>query len=120
MHSTDMEIFLYLAVAVGVMNQFRSMGGALVLAIASSLFNSLVFPILRDSGIKDVANVLTADFNTLSSSTTSGETIVRARKVLSDGYNRQMILLCACGVAQVGAALVMWKRPQLRSPDRRK
>ncbi|KAK2601759.1 hypothetical protein QQS21_004643 [Conoideocrella luteorostrata] len=40
--------------------------------------------------------------------------------ILSDGYNRQIVLLCMYGVAQGVAAMLMWRSEQLRDPGRKK
>ena len=99
------------AVGMGAVSQLRPMGGAIILAITTSVFNSYTRPRL--------AEILgpTSGGN----SVLSGEFVARlpsdqrdsARAVLAHGYNLQMIVLCAFGAAQIPAALLMWRKKQI-------
>lgn len=95
---------------MGAGNQFRMMGGAIVIAISTSVFNSHVVPQLAGLGFSDT-NVLAELARELSSlpATTSNE----IRLVLAEGFNRQMLVLCGSAAAQIPVGLLMWKRKQV-------
>ncbi|KAF3061049.1 putative MFS-type transporter C16A3.17c [Daldinia childiae] len=97
------------SVAIGAANQFRTMGGAIGLAITTSIFNGYVASQLSHLGIEISITELTS---------TAKDTLpeglqTEIRSVLSDAYNRQMLVLCAFGAAQVPVALFLWKRKQI-------
>lgn len=95
---------------MGTGNQFRMMGGAIVIAISTSVFNSFVMPHLASLGFSG-SNVLAVLEQELSSLpiTTSNE----IRRILAQGFNRQMLVLCISAAAQVPAGLLMWKKKQI-------
>lgn len=94
---------------MGAANQFRIMGGAFGLAIATSVFNGYVSSQFARLGISisitDIASV------TLISLPPAVQD--ELRRVLSDGYNYQMVVLSVFGAAQLPAAMLMWKRKQI-------
>lgn len=97
------------AVGMGAANQFRVMGSAIGLAIATSVFDGYVEPRLAGIGIIDPVDQLTnVGLGSVSQSVKD-----QARLTLSEGYNRQMLVLCALSAAQIPAALLMWKRKQI-------
>ncbi|KAI1088164.1 putative efflux pump antibiotic resistance protein [Rostrohypoxylon terebratum] len=96
------------AVGMASANQFRTMGSAMGLAIATSVFNGYVLPHLSILGIQDPAAALITGQQFLSADLQD-----EGRLILSEGYNRQMTVLCALSAAQIPAALLMWKRKQI-------
>ncbi|KAK8134590.1 hypothetical protein PG984_006602, partial [Apiospora sp. TS-2023a] len=104
------------AVGMGSANQFRAIGSTLLVAVTTALFNGFVFPRLSELGISDPNRVI----ETYSHGGTTGipaDIWSDARRVLSEGYNRQMYALVACGVAQAASALLLWeKRPAVTTP----
>ena len=85
------------------------MGFAIGLAVVTSVFNAFVGSRLSQLGIIDPLSNLTPQ----AQSDLSPVLQTEIRKILSDGYNRQMLTLCAFGFAQIPAALMMWKRKQV-------
>ncbi|KAH8897431.1 putative efflux pump antibiotic resistance protein [Thozetella sp. PMI_491] len=96
------------AVALAAANQFRAMGGAIGLAVVTSIFNGHVGSQLVRLGITTPVPELT----TQSEASLTPQLRDDIRGILSGGYNQQMLVLCAIGAAQVPAALLMWKRDQ--------
>lgn len=102
------------AVALGSGSQFRMMGSAIAIAIATSVFNSYTGPRLADlvgqssTGSSSLAGLS----QTLNSLPPAIQTEVRL--VLARGYNWQMIVLCACAAGQIPAALLLWRKNQIR------
>lgn len=98
---------------MGAGAQFRMMGTAIVLAIATSVFNSYTKPklesILVDAGDSNFLLSLGRYLNGLPL-----ETQAAIKPVLAEGYNRQMIVLCICAVLQIPAALLMWQRKPIQ------
>ncbi|KAK5989756.1 hypothetical protein PT974_08016 [Cladobotryum mycophilum] len=84
-----------------------------MVAIATSVFNSYVLSQLRALGISDPSNL--AEMRGMVGATITPEVQESARRILSKGYNRQMLVLCACGAAQVPVALLMWKKTHIKS-----
>ncbi|GAB1315320.1 hypothetical protein MFIFM68171_05530 [Madurella fahalii] len=85
------------AVGMAIANQFRTMGSAMFLAIATSVFNGY----LGITGENAPAFVAV-----------SGQQ-EEARRTLSEGYNRQMLVLCAISAAQIPPTLLLWKGKQI-------
>ncbi|KAI1453480.1 putative efflux pump antibiotic resistance protein [Annulohypoxylon moriforme] len=96
------------AVGLASANQFRTMGSAMGLAIATSIFNGYTLPRFASLGIQDPAADLVTGQQFLPPALQE-----EGRYILSEGYNRQMIVLCAFSAAQIPAALLMWKRKQM-------
>ncbi|CAH0052188.1 unnamed protein product [Clonostachys solani] len=97
------------AVGMGAANQFRYMGSAFGLAIATSVFNGYGMSRLRDLGIAEPTELFLAGESDILPEST--QEVVR--QILSEGYNRQMLVLCAFAAAQVPATLLMFKRKQV-------
>ncbi|KAI0023771.1 MFS multidrug transporter-like protein [Xylariomycetidae sp. FL0641] len=96
------------AVGMAAANQFRTMGSAMGIAIATSVFNGLTLPKFADIGISGgVTDLVTGQ-------QPSGVTLPdNVRHILSEGYNRQMLVLCGFSAAQLPVAFLMWKRKPL-------
>ncbi|KAI0868252.1 putative multidrug resistance protein fnx1 [Hypoxylon argillaceum] len=95
------------AVALGAGSQFRFMGGAIVLAISTSIFNSYVRPrIESDLGISDpdaIVQILPSLSQALHEQT---------RKIFAVGYSHQILVLAVSAGLQIPATLLMWKKEQ--------
>ncbi|KAI1354865.1 putative multidrug resistance protein fnx1 [Xylaria sp. FL0043] len=97
------------ATALGAGSQFRLMGGAIILAISTSVFNGYVRPHLASQlGISDT------DTLTQVLSTFPRELQEEARVVLAVGYSRQMLVLAISAALQIPATLLLWQKKQLR------
>lgn len=97
------------AVAMGAANQFRIMGGAIGLAIVTSVFNGYV----RSQFARLNISVPITDLAGGAELTLPPSLQDDMRRVLSEAYNHQMLVLCALGAAQIPASLLMWKRKQI-------
>jgi hypothetical protein len=96
---------------MGAVAQLRPMGGVIILAIATSVFNSNTRGKLSDI----LGSVHGRDL--LSNDIISGldsDARERVRGILAHGYNLQMIVLCAFAAAQIPATLLMWRRKQIK------
>ncbi|CAH0056996.1 unnamed protein product [Clonostachys solani] len=98
------------AVGMGAANQFRYMGSAFALAIVTSVFNGYTGSRLEGLGVPGLTQTLVAGHGTDLGDT---DLEAEARRILSGGYNRQMLVLCGFAVAQVPAALLMWRKKQV-------
>lgn len=93
---------------MGAANQFRTMGSAFGLAITTSVFNGYTASHLRQLGLANAGSGLSpAQILNL-----PAEMQVDVRTTLSEGYNRQMIVLAALSAAQFPAAVLMWRKKQ--------
>ncbi|CAG8976533.1 hypothetical protein HYALB_00011010 [Hymenoscyphus albidus] len=101
------------AVGMGAVSQLRPMGGAIVLAITTSVFNNYTRPRLGE---------LLGPLGYGSSNVPTGELLTHlptdlreeARGILAHGYNLQMIILCAFAAAQIPATLLLWQKKPIR------
>ena len=81
-----------------------------MVAITTALFNGFVIPHLSELGISDPNRVI--ESYSQAETVISPEVWDEARHILSEGYNRQMFALVACGAAQAAVALLLWKQDQ--------
>lgn len=98
---------------MGAVSQLRPMGGVIVLAIATSVFNSHVRPEVAELLGLSLTEVR-ATLNGHLFGDLSPELLDRARIILAQGYNRQMVVLAAFAAAQIPATLLMWQKQQIR------
>ncbi|KUI69429.1 hypothetical protein VM1G_04971 [Cytospora mali] len=97
------------AVGMGAANQFRTMGSAFGLAIATSIFNGYTVAQLGNLEISDSGTSLApAQLAALPL-----DTQLTVRTILSEGYDCQMLALAVLTAAEVPAALLMWRRKQI-------
>jgi hypothetical protein len=97
------------AVGMGAANQFRWMGSAFGLAIATAVFNGYTSSRLEALGVPGLASdYIAGNQGALPESLQSS-----VRDVLSGGYNRQMIVLCAFSAAEIPVTFLLWKTPQI-------
>lgn len=92
------------AVGMAAANQFRTMGSAMGLAIATSIFNDYLAARFSNIAIIDVVD---------GKQTFPEAFQEEARIVLSEAYNRQMLVLCAFSSAQILTTLLMWRKDQV-------
>lgn len=83
-----------------------------MVAITTAVFNGFVLPQLSGLGISDPNRVI--ERYSQNETGISPEVWDEARHILSQGYNRQMFVLVACGGAQAAVALLLWKKNQIR------
>ncbi|OTA80297.1 hypothetical protein M434DRAFT_38029 [Hypoxylon sp. CO27-5] len=100
------------AVGLGTASQSRAMGSAIMVAISTSIFNDYVLSELSALGISDPSSLI--ETQNMTGIGASSELQDETKRILSEGYNRQMLVLCACGAAQAVVALLMWKKNQIR------
>ena len=101
----------YLAVAMSSMIQFRTMGGAVGLAVATTVMNSYVKSHLETFLSADqIAALLqtTEAFTALSPSLAH-----TAKSVLAQGYNLQMRIMIGFCAAQVPVGMLLWQKKQI-------
>ena len=92
---------------MGAIGQVRIMGGAIVLSIATSVFNSYTRPRLQSL-------LGTPDLEPNHSSSYDAVPDEAVRSIFAQGYNLQMVILAAFSGAQVLAVLLMWKRKHIK------
>lgn len=80
------------------------MGSAITAAVANSVYNGYTKPRLVDLNISDMA-----------ASSTSTTTKDMIKLIYAGGFNQQMVVLAAFAAAQIPAALLLWKKPQLKA-----
>lgn len=80
----------------------------------TSVLNGFVLPALVDLGVSSPQVAL--DEARFGSSPITVEDRDRMRVILSEGYNRQLLVICASSVAQALAVLLVWKKHQVTLP----
>ncbi|KAI0169916.1 major facilitator superfamily MFS-1 [Hypoxylon sp. FL1284] len=100
------------AVGFGASNQVRMVGSAIAMAVSTSVLNGTIKSPLATLLGSSGENELAALGQQLSSLPVDVQDEVRL--ILSKGYNRQMLVLCVCAAAQLPAALLLWKKNQIR------
>ena len=103
---------LFAAVAMSAMVQFRTLGGAVGLALVTAGFNGMVYNSLRQFLQPAQAKQLLQSTSELSSLSYSQATMARA--VFAEGYDIQMKIATGFCVAQLPAALLLWSKSQLK------
>lgn len=88
-------------------SQFRFIGSSMVLAIATSVFNSYTRSRLQDLGAGDPDSIVLI-LGTLPKAIQD-----QVRYTLAEGYSRQILVLCVSAALQVPASLLMWKKKAL-------
>lgn len=97
------------AVGMRGANHSRVMGSFIGLVMATSVFDAYVEPRLASIGIVDPVDQLTNP----GLGAVPGAVEFQVSLTLSEGYNRQMLVLCALTAAQIPAVLLMWKRKKI-------
>jgi len=91
------------ALVMGSASQFRMMGSAVAAAVVNSVLNGYTKPRIASLGLSTV--------DTLPSSAGADGDAVRL--VYAGGYNLQFVALAAFAAAQIPAALLFWRHPQI-------
>lgn len=86
-------------------------GSAIVIAISTSILNSYIRPELSTLlGISSNDSLLALGQSLAS---LSDEVQTEVRHILAEGYNRQMLVLCASAAAQIPSGLLLWRKEQI-------
>jgi hypothetical protein len=93
--------------------QFRTLGGAVFLAIASSVFLNFVRTNLSKLLPSQQVDAILKSTETLEF--IPAEDRVAVAEIFSKGYNLQFRILIVLSAAQFLAALLMWKKKQIRA-----
>ncbi|KAL9133605.1 MAG: hypothetical protein Q9175_005217 [Cornicularia normoerica] len=104
--SQEIVAAVYGAIGMGAVNQFRMMGGAIGLAIATSVFNGYLRSHLSATvSPQQMANTLplAAEISKLDQ-----DVQLTAREIFGQGYDLHMKILSGFGAAQIPASLLMW------------
>ncbi|KAF7949128.1 hypothetical protein EAE96_008297 [Botrytis aclada] len=100
-----------LSTASGAYYEFRIMGGAIGLAIATSIFNNYIRNHLRDVLPPDTLELLLQ--STFIIDGFPPELKAHIARVLAEGYNLQMKVTTGFAVAQTFTLALLWKRKQI-------
>ena len=90
------------------------MGGAIALAIVTSVFNGIIRPKLLPILTFDQYSALLQSSTAIDSFDPSLQQAVRT--ILSDAYNVQFRIMIGFGAAQIPAALLTWTRRTEAAP----
>lgn len=102
------------AVATAAVIQFRLMGGAIGLAIVTTVFNGVVRPRLEH--LLSLAQLGALLRSTAVIENFQPELQYMVRSILAEGFNVQMRIMIGFGAAQIPAALLMWRK-KLRTDE---
>ncbi|KAF2653158.1 MFS general substrate transporter, partial [Lophiostoma macrostomum CBS 122681] len=100
------------AVGLGAVTQLRVMGGAIVLSVATSVFNGYTRPLVANF-LRSINALADAIVSLQTLSKFSEQEQVTMRMILARGYSIQMYILCAFATAQLPAAWLLWRRRQV-------
>ncbi|KAJ5716723.1 MFS general substrate transporter [Penicillium malachiteum] len=101
--------------AMGAIAQFRIMGGAIGLAIATAIQHSYLRSHLSDCLTSGVIETILQSTSAIATLPTDSQTLVRATYAAS--YNMQMKFLAGMAGAQVITGITMWKRDPIIAPS---
>jgi hypothetical protein len=106
------KMLTIVALSMGAISQLRVMGGAIVLAIATSVFNSYTSPRLAEylSQYEMIANAV---YLAQSLARLSAVDRDEVRTILAMGFNRQMIVLSAFAASQIPTTALLWREKQI-------
>ncbi|KAL8724486.1 MAG: hypothetical protein Q9166_007920 [cf. Caloplaca sp. 2 TL-2023] len=99
------------AVALGTIAQFRVMGGAIGLAIVTSVLNSYVGSGLLAMLTPEQVKILLQTTSAITSLPVDVQDGVQ--QVFAKGYNIQFKILACFAAAQIPSSLIMWKKKQI-------
>ncbi|KAM0163278.1 hypothetical protein ACHAQE_003392 [Botrytis cinerea] len=100
-----------LSTASGAYYEFRIMGGAIGLAIATSIFNNYIRNHLHDVLPPDTLELLLQ--STFIIDSFPPDLRAHIARVLAEGYNLQMKVTTGFAVAQTFTLALLWKRKQI-------
>ena len=96
------------------MIQFRFLGGATILSIATAVGNSWVRHVVSDLLTTEELQGIFRSAATIGDLAAETEYVVRGHFVQS--FNLQMRILLGVAVAAVFSSLLMWQKPQVKVP----
>ena len=99
------------AIANSAVLQFRTMGGAIGLAIVTTVLNSYVK--FHLAGILSSVEIEALLRTTEAFATLAPDVAETARQVFGNGFNLQMRIMIGFSAAQVPAILLMWQKEQI-------
>ena len=85
------------------------MGSAFGIAIATSVFNSYTSPLFDGLGVPNVPEIFVAG----QQGSLQEALREQAREIISDGYNRQMLVMCAFAAAEIPVGFLIWRTKQI-------
>lgn len=94
--------------------QFRFLGGATILSIATAVGNSWVRHVLSEVLTTEALQGIFRSAATIGELPSNTEYVVRGHFVQS--FNLQMRILLGVAVAAVFSSLLMWQKPQIKVP----
>lgn len=105
------ELIASSATALGAAIQFRIMGGAVGLAVVTTVFNSHVRPTLAGFLSREQAEALLKSADAVKMLAPETQEIVK--NAFASGYNLQMKILAGFAAAQIPSSILMWQKKQI-------
>ncbi|KAF2829410.1 MFS multidrug transporter-like protein [Ophiobolus disseminans] len=105
------------AVAMSAMVQSRVLGGALGLAIVTSVFTGYVHRQLTNAAFPE-SEIRTILGSTRGFAGIDDRKAHIARTIFAKGHNVQMVIVAGFSGAQILAALLLWSKPQIIIPNK--
>ncbi|KAI0418235.1 putative multidrug resistance protein fnx1 [Xylaria grammica] len=99
-----------LPVGLGTGNQFRLVGSAIIIAVATSIFNGYIRGELVDLLDSDAISLVSLG-QELASLPADKQDVVRI--VLSQGFRQQMLVLAGSAGAQIPPSFLFWRKQQI-------
>jgi hypothetical protein len=96
---------------MGSIAQFRVLGGAIGLAIVTTVLNGFVRPRLAAYMSREQIDVLLQSAEAVTTFTPATQTMIR--NTFAEGYNLQMKILAGLAAAQIPGSILMWQRKQI-------
>jgi hypothetical protein len=96
---------------MGAATQFRMMGSAITLAVCTSVFNNYTRRSLEARELSSAG--VNGDFSQYLASMPELERVA-VRKILFEGYSREMLVICIFAGAQVPTALLFLQRGKMK------
>ena len=106
-----MHTNMFLAVAMSATIQFRTMGGAIGLAVVTAATNTYVKKHLAESFSSTQIEALLQ--TTEAFAKLSPAMLDTARTTFAQGYNLQMRIMIGFSAAQIPATFLMWQKEQI-------
>lgn len=99
------------AVAMSSISQFRVMGDAVSLAVATTVLNSHVRPALAYFLSHEQVECLLRSAGTVSSFAPEAQEMIKT--TFAEAYNMQMKILARFAAAQIPSSILMWQKKQI-------
>ncbi|KAI1113663.1 putative multidrug resistance protein fnx1 [Nemania sp. NC0429] len=98
------------SVGLGAGNQFRLVGSTIIIALATSIFNSYIRGTLADLLGSDAISLVSLGQELVSLPTNKQNA---ARIALSQGFRRQILVLAGSAGAQIPSSFLFWRKQQI-------